>query len=249
VLLQNDDTIGIRKTADSHPSSSANSPYVERPPIELKLTEEETIDIDMDAIPGGTFLMGTEDVKIERLCRKYDRNYFRGECPQRKVTIESFFISKTPITQAQWRIIASRTDLKVNRDLNPDPADFKDNPDPQTLPNYRSSETVPTRWDRPVEQVFWYEAVEFCARLSQLTGREYRLPSEAEWEYACRAILPDLSIPEWSKNPTYPAFHFGETLTDQLANYDASNTYADEPKGQFREQTTPVGSFPPNAVG
>ena len=236
----------------------------EKPPFQNEQPEKPPFQrgvggIDMVAIPGGTFLMGTEDVKIERLCRKYDwnyfrwghshRNYFRSECPQRKVTIESLFISKTPITQAQWRIIASRTDLKVNRDLDPDPAEFKDDPDPKTLPNYRSSETVPTRWDRPVEQVSWYEAVEFCARLSQLTGREYRLPSEAEWEYACRAILPDLSIPEWSKNPTYPAFHFGETLTDQLANYSAINTYADGPKGQYREQTTPVGSFPPNAFG
>jgi formylglycine-generating enzyme required for sulfatase activity len=69
-----------------------------------------------------------------------------------------------------------------------------------------------------------------------LTGKEYRLPSEAEWEYACRA-------------GTTTPFHFGETITGELANYNASRTYADEPKGEYRQQTTPVGQFPPNAFG
>ncbi|NER31176.1 MAG: formylglycine-generating enzyme family protein, partial [Symploca sp. SIO1C4] len=59
---------------------------------------------------------------------------------------------------------------------------------------------------------------------------------EAEWEYACRAL---------TKTP----FHFGGTITDKLANYRASHTYASEPKGEYREQTTPVGMFPPNAFG
>ncbi|MEQ8969303.1 MAG: formylglycine-generating enzyme family protein [Coleofasciculus sp. C1-SOL-03] len=221
VLFQRNDTMGIKKTAGSHPF------------------REETIAIDMVVIPGGTFMMGSPAGEGSD-----------EEHPQHEVKVSSFFMSKTPITQAQWRIIASRTDLKVNRDLDPEPACFKDDPNPKTLPNYQSSQTVPTRWDRPVEQVSWYDAVEFCARLSQLTGREYRLPSEAEWEYACRAVLPDASsISQSNQNPTYPPFHFGETLTDQLANYRASSTYADEPKGQDREQTTPVGSFPPNAFG
>ena len=82
----------------------------------------------------------------------------------------------------------------------------------------------------------WHDAVEFCARLSKLRGREYRLPSEAEWEYACRA---------GKRTP----FYFGETITGELANYNASYTYADEPKGQYRVETTPVGQFPPNAFG
>jgi formylglycine-generating enzyme required for sulfatase activity len=213
--------MGIKKTAGSHPF------------------REETIAIDMVVIPGGTFMMGSPAEEGSE-----------DEHPQHEVTVPSFFMSKTPITQAQWRIIASRTDLKVKHDLDPEPAYFKDEPNPKTLPNYQSSETVPTRWDRPVEQVSWYDAVEFCARLSRLTGREYRLPSEAEWEYACRAVTPDSSsISQSNQNPTYPPFHFGETLTDQLANYDANYTYADEPKGRFRTETTPVGSFPPNAFG
>ncbi|MDE5074117.1 MAG: formylglycine-generating enzyme family protein, partial [Trichodesmium sp. St5_bin8] len=92
------------------------------------------------------------------------------------------------------------------------------------------------RWQRPVEQVNWNQAVEFCKRLSKLTGRKYRLPSEAEWEYACRA-------------GTSTPFYFGESITPELANYNGNDTYGDGPKGENREQTTPVGKFPPNAFG
>ncbi|MFM7876152.1 MAG: SUMF1/EgtB/PvdO family nonheme iron enzyme [Microcystis panniformis] len=181
------------------------------------------ITLEMVAIPGGTFTMGTEDEEIERLVKKFNREGFRWERPQHKVTVPPFFMGKYPITQAQWRAIASRTDLKVKQDLdlNLNPAYFKDSPDSDR---------------RPVEQVNWYDAIEFCARLSKLTGREYRLPSEAEWEYACRA-------------GTTTPFYFGETITGELANYDASKTYTDEPKGEYRKQTTPVGQFPPNAFG
>jgi len=83
--------------------------------------------------------------------------------------------------------------------------------------------------------------VEFCQRLSRLTGKNYKLPSEAQWEYACRAIQNEAQ--------PYPPFHYGETLTSDLANYDANYIYADEAKGEYRNQTTPVGQFYPNAFG
>ncbi|NEO65541.1 MAG: SUMF1/EgtB/PvdO family nonheme iron enzyme [Moorea sp. SIO4G2] len=84
----------------------------------------------------------------------------------------------------------------------------------------------------PVEQICWYDAVEFCARVSQKTGRTYRLPSEVEWEYACRAGITT-------------KFYFGQTITTNLANYDGHQTDTDgsQPKGIFREKTTTVGSF------
>ena len=170
------------------------------------------ITLEMVAIPGGTFLMGSSP---------NEKDSYDDERPQHEVTVSTFFMGKYPITQAQWKEVASRTDLKVKQDLNLNPAHFKDRPDSDR---------------RPVEQVNWYDAVEFCARLSKLTGREYRLPSEAEWEYACRA-------------GTTTPFYFGETITGELANYGASNTYAEEAKGEYREETTPVGQFPPNAFG
>jgi formylglycine-generating enzyme required for sulfatase activity len=90
--------------------------------------------------------------------------------------------------------------------------------------------------NRPVEKVSWNDAVELCEKLSQQTGRTYRLPSEAEWEYACRA-------------GTTTPFYFGETITTDLVNYDGNFTYGAAPKGKDRQQTTDVGSLLPNAFG
>jgi formylglycine-generating enzyme required for sulfatase activity len=89
---------------------------------------------------------------------------------------------------------------------------------------------IKTYSERPVENIFWYEAVEFCDRLSKYVGKKYRLPSEAEWEYACRG-------------GTTTPFHFGETITPELANYNGNYTYGSGSKGEYRGQTTPVGSF------
>ena len=138
-----------------------------------------------------------------------------SERPQHEVTVSSFYMGKFQVTQAQWEAVAKLPQVKT--ELKPKPSNFKGD-------------------NRPVEQVSWNDAVEFCARLSKHTGREYRLPSEAEWEYACRA------------GSTTP-FHFGETITGNLANYHASSVYANEPKGKYREETTPVGQFPANAFG
>ncbi|MBW4589199.1 MAG: formylglycine-generating enzyme family protein [Aetokthonos hydrillicola CCALA 1050] len=160
----------------------------------------DSISLEMMAIPGGTFLMGSPETEAGR------RN---SESPQHEVTVPPFFMGKYPVTQAQWRFVATLE--QVNRELEPDPSSFKGE-------------------NLPIETISWYEAVEFCDRLSKYTGRRYQLPSEAQWEYACRA-------------GTTTPFHFGETITSDLANYNAEFAYADSPKGEFREKTTPVGSF------
>jgi formylglycine-generating enzyme required for sulfatase activity len=119
------------------------------------------------------------------------------------------------------------------RELKPNPSWFQ-NRDGQGEARLLKGETSTD--DRPVERVSWHDAMEFCRRLSQRTGRRYSLPSEAQWEYACRA-------------GTSTPFHFGETMTTELANYDGNYTYANGPKGEYRQQTTPVGMFPANAWG
>ena len=172
-------------------------------------------ELEMVYIPGGTFMMGSPENEEKR----YD-----NEGPQQNVTVSPFFMGKYPVTQGQWRAIASQTNLKVKLDLNPELSEFTE--------SYQDID----RWQRPVERVKWIEAVEFCERVSKLTGRKYRLPSEAEWEYACRA-------------GTTTPFYFGETITPELVNYDGDSTYGDGPKGEYREQTTPVGQFPANAFG
>ncbi|MEC4805799.1 MAG: bifunctional serine/threonine-protein kinase/formylglycine-generating enzyme family protein [Jaaginema sp. PMC 1079.18] len=174
------------------------------------------VQLDLVQLPGGKFLMGTEEAEIEQLCKKYERDWFRWESPQHSVQIAPFLMGKTPVTQDQWRVVVTQVG-KIVRDLDPDPSRFKGG-------------------NRPVESVSWYDAVEWCARLSKLTGKEYRLPSEAQWEYACRA-------------GTTTPFAFGEALTTDIANYNGNYTSAEEAKGQYREETTPIASFPANNFG
>ena len=135
-----------------------------------------------------------------------ETGYFDKESPQHQVTISSFFIGKYPVTQAQWQTLMGN---------NPS--------------NFRGE-------NRPVENVSWQDAIAFCNKLSKITGKIYRLPSEAEWEYACRA-------------GTTTPFYFGVTITGDLANYDGNYTYASELKSVYRQETTDVGSFPPNPFG
>jgi formylglycine-generating enzyme required for sulfatase activity len=166
----------------------------------------EGVALTMVNIPAGSFRMGAPEDEPGRS---------EDEGPQHDVTLGSYFMAQTPITQAQWRAVAGWQ--KVGRDLEPDPSRFKGA-------------------NRPVEQVSWFDALEFCRRLSQRTGQRYGLPSEAQWEYACRA---------GSATP----FHFGATLTPELANYDGNHVYGNGPKGTYREQTTEVASFPANGWG
>jgi len=183
---------------------------INRQPGEAQLHPEklgETLRLEIVAIPAGNFMMGSPTSEPERLSR---------EEPQHKVQINDFYMGRYPVTQAQWRFVAELP--QVDRKLNPEPSHFRTD-------------------ERPVERISWFDAVEFCARLSQYTELEYRLPTEAEWEYACRA-------------GTTTPFHFGATITPDLANYnetlaydgtssyDGASTY-----GEYRRQTTPVDHY------
>ena len=182
---------------------------MDRRPLQVEGYREDLgggVALTMVKIPAGNFMMGSA---------KDEPNRFEREGPQHEVTLGGYFMAQAPITQAQWRAVAGWQ--KLERDLNPDPSQFKGA-------------------NRPVEQVSWFDALEFCRRLSQRTGQRYGLPSEAQWEYACRA------------GSTTP-FHFGATLTSELANYYASYVYSDGPKGTYREQTSEVASFPANGWG
>jgi hypothetical protein len=145
-------------------------------------------------------------------------------------SINPFFMAQTPITQAQWWAIASREDLKIKNNLDLTPSQFK------------SDYGETSHWLRPVENVNWFDVIEYCGRLAKLTGSRYTLPSESQWEYACYANT------EASKDQYLP-FHYGETLTAKLANYDSQRTYAGEARTASPGQTTPVGNYPPNAFG
>jgi formylglycine-generating enzyme required for sulfatase activity len=175
--------------------------------------------LEMVSIPGGTFTMGQTNREKQQLVQQWGeaeyQKLFACELPQHCVTVQPFLMGKFAVTQAQWKAVAGL--LKVRRDLDHDPAQFKGN-------------------NRPVEQVSWDEVVEFCDRLSQKTGRHYRLPSEAEWEYACRA-------------GTTTPFSCCETITTDLSNYDGKHIYGSGTTGVYQQETTEAGSFPPNAFG
>lgn len=129
-----------------------------------------------------------------------------AEGPQHQVNLFEFYLGKYEITQAQWQAVMGSN---LAQDLGE---------------------------NRPVDNVSWNDAIEFCQKLSRQTGKNYRLPSEAEWEYACRA-------------GTSTPFYFGETIAPELANYNAKYGYDAGPEGEFLGKTTEVGIYPPNAFG
>jgi formylglycine-generating enzyme required for sulfatase activity len=166
----------------------------------------EGVAIIMVQIPEGEFLMGSPPD---------EEGHFGNEGPQHRVRLQRFFLGQTPVTQAQWQVVAGWP--KHERELTPDPSRFKGT-------------------NRPVEAVSWLDAIEFCKRLSRRSGMEYTLPSEAQWEYACRA-------------GTTTPFHFGESISAELANYDATVSYGNGSQGVHLQRTTDVASFPANPWG
>jgi formylglycine-generating enzyme required for sulfatase activity len=129
--------------------------------------------------------------------------------PVHQVTVSNgFYMGRYELTQAQWQA-----------QMGNNPSLFKD------------------CGNCPVENVSWNDAQEFIEKLNQTNdGYTYRLPTEAEWEYACRA-------------GTTTAFAFGDSLSSDQANFDGNYPYGGAGKGVYRQKTTAVGSFQPNAWG
>jgi len=130
------------------------------------------------------------------------------EGPRHRVSLDGFWMSKYQITQGQWEAI-----------MGNNPSRFKNGE------NY------------PVERINWDDTQAFIGKLNARGKAHFRLPTEAEWEYACRA-------------GTTTPFYFGNTISsDTQVNYDGDHPYGDGPQEIYREETTPVGNFPPNAFG
>jgi formylglycine-generating enzyme required for sulfatase activity len=171
----------------------------ERPSGRAELFVEplaEGVGIPMIAVPAGGFYMGSAHRQGEA-----------DEEPRHYVSVGSFYLARTTVTQAQWKAVTGR------------------------LPPCRGKSL-----EHPVDRLSWDEATEFCERLYGKTGRRYRLPSEAEWEYACRA-------------GSSSDFSFGDMITTDLANYVGRHAYKTGPVGEYRHGPIPPGAFPPNAFG
>jgi formylglycine-generating enzyme required for sulfatase activity len=163
--------------------------------------------LEMIAIPGGEFEMGSPEDELGR---------WNNEGPMHRVTVPPFFMGQSVVTQALWRVVAGWK--PIQKQLASDPSRFKGD-------------------NLPVTNISWHDVTEFCVRLSRETGRDYRLPSEAMWEYACRA-------------GTQTAFNFGPMISPDVANYAWDEAYDGVKfKQKDFEGTLPVGHFPANPWG
>jgi len=176
--------------------------------VETTTVIENSLGMKLAWIPPGDFLMGSPDTERGRL-RHEDLHAVRITAP--------FYLGVYEVTQAEYQRVMGRNPSHFQRVAGHDAARF------------------------PVENVSWTEAEEFCSRLSSLpkeqeSQRVYRLPTEAEWEYACRA-------------GTATPYHFGSRLTGREANCNGSLPYGTRSQGIFLRRPTTVGSYEPNAFG
>jgi formylglycine-generating enzyme required for sulfatase activity len=179
-------------------------------PVTKSLDLGEGVKLDLLLIPAGEFMMGSKYTSGELLKRtkwKNDEVFYAREHPRHKVRISRpFYLGRTEITQAQWQHV------------------MKGNPSKLLGPK------------NPVDNVNWEKCQEFVKKLNELQPElSFRLPTEAEWEYACRA-------------GTETPFSFGEKITDALARYNATTSW-DHYRGKRYETSSPVGSFKPNSWG
>jgi uncharacterized protein (TIGR02996 family) len=169
-------------------------------------------------IPPGSFLMGSPQDEEERSDH---------EGPQHEVEItRPFYLGVHQVTQAQWRAV-----------MGSNPSYFSARGGGKDKVSGMNTD------DFPVEQVSWDEVMTFLKKLAarkkeREKGRKYRLPTEAEWEYACRGGARSSSI-----------FHYGNSLSSTQANFNGNYPYGGAARGPFLERTCKVGSYRPNAWG
>lgn len=171
-------------------------------------------------IPTGRFQMGSTEPERKRAMNAgAQKAWVERETPQHWVGIEQpIAMGRYPVTVGQWRQFVRATGWQGQGEIN------------WQSPGFRQTD------EHPVVGVTWHDAQQYVRWLSAQTGQAYRLPSEAEWEYACRA-------------GTRTAFSFGDDITPALANYDGNYTYNGSPKGEYRQGTSRPGEFPPNPWG
>ena len=189
------------------------------------------VDLEMVYIRGGTFTMGSP---VSEECRDSNET-------QHEVAVNDFYIGKFEVTVAQFNAFVKDVGYKTDADIagrssiwNGSGWETKDNV------NWEDDENGNTRlyseYNHPVTHVSWNDAKAYCDWLSLKTGKNYRLPSEAEWEYACRA-------------GTSTPFNTGKNLSTSQGNYNGNFPYHNNTKGEYRGKSLRVGSFSPNAWG
>lgn len=216
----------LSNTSSSSPNSTHQPPHRPLPPV-IIVTQQVAYTIitvnkkgqviNRDSAQNQCFIEQLENnIELEMMqipsgtfimgSSESEEGHDSRESPLHAVNLNEFWMAKYPITQIQYQAITGKNPSRFKGPL------------------------------RPVEMVNWQDAQQFCQKLSILTNKNYRLPSEAEWEYACRA-------------GTTTPFYFGETIRTDLSNYAANCSYGKSPRGVSRHITTEVGTFPPNLYG
>ncbi|MGJ7916345.1 SUMF1/EgtB/PvdO family nonheme iron enzyme, partial [Massilia sp. LXY-6] len=171
-------------------------------------------------LPTGRFQMGSPEHERELAAAAgSQKGWLARELPQHWIGIDRpIAMGRYPVTVGEWRAFVRATGWRQSGDVN------------WEAPGFAQTDA------HPVVGVNWYDAQDYLRWLTEASGRRYRLPSEAEWEYACRA-------------GTNTAFSFGDTISPEQANYDGNFTYNGGARGAYRRGTTPAGMFPPNPWG
>lgn len=213
---------------ETPPNASGPAPVVDPAPLPVpigSLLRDPFLDGSgngpvMAPIPAGRFEMGSpEHERRIAMAAGAQKNWLARETPQHWVGIErAFALGRFPVTVGEWRVFVLATGWQPQGEVD------------WAAPGFPQSD------EHPVVGVTWFDARKYVAWLSEVTGKRYRLPSEAEWEYACRA-------------GTRTTFNVGDTISTTQANFDGTFTYNGGPRGEFRRGTTPAGSFAPNAWG
>jgi formylglycine-generating enzyme required for sulfatase activity len=199
---------------DYHLEVSAPGYKSQKKRITLSAGEDKDLSVQLSPAKKFTNSLGMEFVYIEpgsfMMGSPSDETERDDDETQHKVTLtQGYFLQTTELTQGQWKEI-----------MGNNPSSFKD-----------------CGANCPVERVSWNDVQDFIKKLNQRESQyNYRLPTEAEWEYAARA-------------GTTTPFSFGRTLSTDQANYNGNYPYGDGSKGIYRKETTPAKSFPPNAWG
>jgi len=206
--LSQEDQQFVAKAAGAMPPENTSAPAASS---ESGTEISNSIGMKLVLVPAGEFRMGSPN-------SEEGRSGYEG--PQHKVRItKPFYMGKYEVTQGEFQEVMGRNPSRFStRGEN----------------KWQVSGMDTNRF--PVENVSWNDAVEFCRKLSEKESRNYRLPTEAEWEYACRA---------GTKTP----FSFGSVLNGREANCNGESPYGTAEKGPNLQRTTTVGSYPPNAFG
>ena len=182
-------------------------------------------------VHGGRFLMGSPETEVER-----SDNEILHE-----VEVSDFWICKYALTVGEFRAFIKSTDYRTDAEKQNssrifDGKEWKEKEGVNWRHGVSGKERLADEENHPVLHVSWNDARASCEWFSKKTGKHFRLPTEAEWEYACRA---------GEKTP----FNTGENLTTEQANYDGNYPYQGNPKGKYRQKTVAVESFEPNKWG